>query len=129
MTSAATTTIIPPQLAGLLALIGQDTDAETTGRTLEAVRAILLSPRDDGTDDREQQIEDALTSEAGRGAWAGLHAAIHAFGATENLDDLMAALAPVKPNAGDLINVYAEPALLLGLMLGYVYTAENGRAR
>ena len=115
---SATPTPIPPQLAGLLALVlehvGTDHAADMA-RALDEARASLRQPLDDDNP-LFDRIHRFITEEAQRGPWKDLDAYI------DQIDEHAHGFTP-----GDYRNVYAIPAVLIGLALGYAYCLEGAK--
>ena len=110
---------IPPQLAGLLALVVEQADADHAdelGRALLVARATFRDARraDPPVFDR---IAHHIGEEAARGPWNGLHRQLAVIERPEGDD---------QATAGDYQNVYGSPALLIGVALAYVYLTEGG---
>lgn len=114
-TKATGSNAIPPQLAGLLALMSESGVAHSSEvtRALDASRAALRNALDT---DVEERVSDYIGTEAARGPWKALHAFI------ETIDE-----SDSHPfNAGDYHNIYSVPALTIGMALAYVYLMEGG---
>ena len=112
---------VPPQLAGLLALIlaQVNTDhADDMARALSVARTAL---RDVLRDEPQffDRISDYITSEADRGPSKELHRQLDAIERPE--------ASPHNAVAGDYQNVYGMPALMIGLALAYVYLTDGAR--
>jgi hypothetical protein len=117
---ATVPTPVPPQLAGVLALVEQqvNTDhADETGRALAAARAALADVlrNDPQLFDR---ISTYITTEADRGPSRELHRQLDAIERPE--------VSPHNATAGEYQNVYGLPALMIGMALAYVYLTEGG---
>ncbi len=111
---------VPPQLAGLLALILAQVDTDHADDMARALSVARVAFRDVLRDDTQlfDRISHYITSEAARGPSRDLH---RQLGAIERPE-----ASPHNAVAGDYQNVYGIPALVIGVALTYVYLAEGG---
>jgi hypothetical protein len=114
-------TTIPPALSGLLALLhdsANSDDADEMARALAAARLALRDPlRGEGFESNDRAWR-FIVSEAERGSWKQLHAAIVKLEVPEDSD--------LNAITGDFQNVYGGPALAMGIALAYVFLREGG---
>lgn len=106
---------IPAQLAGLLSLVEESECGADMARALAAARIILRDAIDTGRP--LDRIEDHVMREGAVGAW-------------KDLQQQIVALDTSTPGAefssGDYYNLYAGPAVMVGMALAYVYLTDGG---
>lgn len=116
----ATSVPVPGPLAGLMMLLDEQENPDDVSRALAVARAALrdplrLSPDRYGV---YEEVWGYIGAEAARGPWKQLDQTIATLARPEDSD--------LNATAGDLQNIYACPALLIGMALAYVYVAEGG---
>jgi hypothetical protein len=99
----ATPVPIPPQLAGLLALL-EPPDADRSAEVRRALTAARTALRDALAEDVDERVATFIGEEAARGPWKALHQFI------DGLDEHNHQF-----TAGDYVNIYSLPALLMGV--------------
>jgi hypothetical protein len=113
---------IPPLLATVARALELHHNPEDLARALASARTFAQASLDV---DPESVIEEFIEQEATRGPWARLHSAIADAPDSEDVFG-------TGHSAGDLVNLYSEPAVLIGMALAYVILANdtgNGGAR
>ena len=118
--TATPPTPVPPQLAGLLALVEEQvgTDhADEMGRALVAARSALADVlrSDPQLFDR---FATYITTEAASGPSKELHRQLDPIERPE--------ASPHNAVAGEYQNLYSLPALMFGMALAYMHLAEGG---
>jgi hypothetical protein len=113
---------LPPQLAGLMALMEEDIsheDAKEMARALAAARETYRRLfQDEECRPIAEYVASYVSEEAARGPWRTLHEQIDRLDRPKD--------SPFNATSGEFFNVNVGPAVTFALALAYVYLAEGG---